>query len=321
MMAVFYSIMWEIIYLRVREMEPFFQLASPHGAPSKSSLCLDYASSGLPTTLFKSLINSHWIVLSASVVSFIISTSVALASEIFYIGTTGTCTSTGNGSDCHPFLALRPALAQGESALIATVFFFAVFILLQYRKRRSGIYAEATSIAGLATLLQDPAIIDSLCRIPRIPQEPSNSELKKYLNRRYGLGQGYYNGVTTNYGLVSVDVGAAYRMDERTDGYTQVQLSDGPYAETPQSRYKPKNQRPLSLTIPALSLFWLILAGLLTIIVYYRLVGTMSGFEAFMDSQGIGVRFMMTAVGVLIKSNWILIERSMRPAFSIPPRS
>jgi hypothetical protein len=302
-------------------MEPFFQLASPHGVPAKSSLCLDYASTGLPTTLFKSLINGHWIVLSASTVSFIISTSVALSSEIFYVGTTGTCTSTGNGSECHPFLALRPALARGESALIVTVFFFALFILLRYRKRRSGIYGEATCIAGLATLLQDPAIIGSLCRIPRIPQEPSNSELKKYLNRRYGLGQDYHNGVTTNYGLVSVDAGAAYGMGERTDGYSQVQLSDGPFAKTSKSRYKPKNQRHLSLTIPALSVFWLILAGLLIIIVYYRLVGTMPGFEAFMDSQGIGVCFMMTAVGVLIKSNWIPIERSMRPDFSIPPRS
>jgi Protein of unknown function (DUF3433) len=313
MIAVLCSIMWEIIYLRLREMEAFFQLASPNGVHARSSLCLDYASSTLPKVVLKSIMSSHWIVLSAAAVSVIISASVALASEILYIGTTGICTSTGDGNDCHPFLALRPALARGMSGLVLTIFFSAIFILVQSRKRRSGLYAEATSIAGLATLLQDPAMKEGLRRIPRIPHELSNSEVEKLLVSRYRLGPSCQNEVTTDYGFISVGGDAVmYRANGRSDGCAPVQPSDGLNTQsTSRKRHVPKNGRPLWLRIPALAAFWLILAGLLIVIVYYRLVGNMSGFETFMDSQGMGVRFLMTAIGILIKSNWLLIERSI----------
>lgn len=52
-----------------------------------------------------------------------------------------------------------------------------------------------------------------------------------------------------------------------------------------------------------------VLAGLGVWILYYRFVGTSSGFESFMESQSVGVRFMMTTVGVIIKTYWTSLKK------------
>lgn len=50
----------------------------------------------------------------------------------------------------------------------------------------------------------------------------------------------------------------------------------------------------------------------MVLILYYRFVGTPSGFETFIDSQSVGVRLMMTTVGVVIRSYWTLVEKDIR---------
>jgi hypothetical protein len=84
---------------------------------------------------------------------------------------------------------------------------------------------------------------------------------------------------------------------------------------------KPSRHSVLNPIVILLVLF--ILAGLVILIIYYHLVGTPSGFESFMDSQSMGVRFLMTTIGVLIKTYWTSLERGRVfpfPTFlSVPP--
>lgn len=84
---------------------------------------------------------------------------------------------------------------------------------------------------------------------------------------------------------------------------------------------KPSRHSVLNPIVILLVLF--ILAGLVILIIYYHLVGTPSGFESFMDSQSMGVRFLMTTIGVLIKTYWTSPERGRVfpfPTFlSVPP--
>jgi len=56
----------------------------------------------------------------------------------------------------------------------------------------------------------------------------------------------------------------------------------------------------------------LLVSGLLTLITYYYWTSGTTGFESFMDSQGFGIRFMMTFVGVVIKTIWGNIDQNLR---------
>lgn len=47
-----------------------------------------------------------------------------------------------------------------------------------------------------------------------------------------------------------------------------------------------------------------LLCGLLSLIIYYQLSRADNGFERFMDTQGFGVRFLFTAIDVLLKLYW-----------------
>ncbi len=51
-------------------------------------------------------------------------------------------------------------------------------------------------------------------------------------------------------------------------------------------------------------LFMLLLCGLLAVILYYNNTGGDTPFEDFMDRQSFGVRFLFTALGVLISFFW-----------------
>ena len=156
LVGVLYSMLWEVAHMQMMQMEPFFQLATRGGADASSSLLLNYASASLPVVLFKSIKKAHGAVVWSSVVALVISICVPLASETLYISTSGTCSSTEDGSDCEPSLASRPALARVEQALVGVIFLIVAYLAVWYRRRQSGIYAEATSIVGVATLLHDP---------------------------------------------------------------------------------------------------------------------------------------------------------------------
>ena len=311
--------------MRIMQMEPFFQLASPGGADARSSLLLNYVSASLPVVLFQSIKKVHGAIVCSSVVALVISISVPLASETLYISTTGACSSTGDGSDCTPSLALRPALARVEQALMGALFLIVAYLALWYRRRQSGIYAEATSIAGVTTLLHNSVLLDDVRRIP--PQAFASKIDKLFENQKHGLDYCSPRGLSSEYGLVTLGGIPTGLLEKGTGRYLPVPSNDEHNAANGNSlrQLSRKASRGHSLRAPALIAFWLMLAGLLSMIIYYRFSGpaqtglpTRSGFERFMDSQSIGVRFMMTALGVLIKHIWTLIEKSTPPPLSTP---
>ncbi|KAH8799705.1 hypothetical protein F5884DRAFT_810952 [Xylogone sp. PMI_703] len=55
----------------------------------------------------------------------------------------------------------------------------------------------------------------------------------------------------------------------------------------------------------------LLLSGLIVVIIYYKMVYADTGLERFMDSQGFGVRFLFTAIGVIIKQYWSKVFESV----------
>jgi hypothetical protein len=252
----------------------------------------------------------------ASVVSLILTISVPFASEVLYIATSGTCISNGDGNQCNPYLTVRAGVARFEEVVIGLVFLIAVWFALT--RRQTGVFSEPTSIAGLAVLLQEPELIETLQRASK-SQGP---ELEHFFRgRKYGIGQ-IGGGEEQRTALVAIHqqtsdgMPASQEKGNITVSHAIAQESLQDAAELNPGRHSVLNPFVILLIL-------LILAGLVVLIIYYRLVGTPGSFESFMDSQSMGIRFLMTTIGVLIKTYWTSLERGRVFLFqtfvSIPP--
>lgn len=203
----------------------------------------------------------HGSIVWSSAVALVISISVPLASETLYISTTGTCSSTGDGGDCQPSLALRPALARVEQAVMGAIFFIVAYLAIRYRRRQSGIHAEATSIAEVATLLHDPILLDDLGRIQ--PQASASEIEKLFKGRRYGLGYSSQHGVSSEHGLITLGGAPTGPSPKETPRYLPIPSDDETNAvnQTPLRPSRRKASRAPSLYATTLIAFWLALAG------------------------------------------------------------
>jgi hypothetical protein len=300
LIAVLYGILWKCIFARIKEMEPFFQMMKPGGATAKDSLLLDYADATLLKIFFSSLTARHGLSLVGAINSGLITVCTALAPDVLYIGTTGTCGPTGNGKLCKPFLAVRSILGWILGVIVFGVFVLAVAIILTLRRRKSGIFAEATSLAGLATLVPEKTDF-SHDPYPINDQSWARSPSTTLPDLRFFIG--------------SLD------PDSKSPSYARY----GIISSTPRSPHetnipyraerKPKSNlalHPISLTC-----LWLVLVGFLVLIIYYRYVSHPSsgnGFESFMDSESFGIRTFMACIGLGIRFHWSAIETYIRKA-------
>ncbi|KAL9047006.1 MAG: hypothetical protein Q9206_006924 [Seirophora lacunosa] len=103
--------------------------------------------------------------------------------------------------------------------------------------------------------------------------------------------------------------------DSRTTSHKnkKKKLTTGTVTPVDAELQRSRKPRQDYLVHPAtVTAFVLFVAGLLTLVVYYYSTGGDTGFERFMDSQTVGVTFMFTAIGVLIKMYWAVLDDNLR---------
>ncbi|KAH0565071.1 hypothetical protein GP486_001539 [Trichoglossum hirsutum] len=185
--------------------------------------------------------------------------------------------------------------------------------------RLSGVYADPSSIAGLATLLQNDGFLEELRQLdPQI----SDEELAKYFaDKRFRIGPFRNPDGLNGYGFTMYKGGISNR--------DILELNqDGPKASSSETSGNDKlacgRQYPIArvsfwLHPASVCAFSLALIGILVIVAQYHFRSESSGFENFMDSQGFGVSFLMTAMGVLVKSCWANIEEGEKKIRTLEP--
>ncbi|KAF2653749.1 hypothetical protein K491DRAFT_694487 [Lophiostoma macrostomum CBS 122681] len=210
----------------------------------------------------------------------------AFASETVYISATGSAChviinpTTATNNDCQMHLALRKELAWVLGGVLFAIFAFTVVLILKLRRQISGIFAEASSIVGVASL--------------------SHKLLKRGLINSYGAAS--HTAFKGHESPGSLDPSLA----SATNVFSEQRI--------PVKESKSKKGQ-ISVHIASLTLFWLYLIAVLIMILYYRFVskpGTNNRFEDFMDSQSFGVHLFMTCVGLCIKLYWGSIEKHLR---------
>ena len=321
-LAVIYSIPWRVLDSAIREMEPFYQLHQQGGALGRDSLCLDYGSSFLVTVTFKALSRGHFIPLWSSLISLIILALSPLSSEAFFVSL-GTGCYTNTKETCNAFWGVYPLLAKVIQAILSFVAVLLLLLIIFNFGRSSGVYSEPLSIAGLGVLLCESPLLNWLLGFE---STISNKELGNNLKRkRYALSWFTVEDGTRSYGIVPLENGSeedftlfGKKLRSRYNRVSPNELDTN--NDRPQRRSYRREKTPRT------SVFWqvikekvlfivafLIFGGLLAMISYYHWTGENSAgqstaFETFMDSRGFGVRFMMSAVGVVVKLLWSRID-------------
>ncbi|KAL9634320.1 MAG: hypothetical protein Q9204_003047 [Flavoplaca sp. TL-2023a] len=202
-LAVLFSIPWYILFTAVQEMEPFYQLADPQGALARDSLCLDYRASLNVVTTLKAGLRGHFVVLWAGICSIAVLALPPLASETVFIGFVGEgrCTATSSRDVCHPQLSVYPVAARAVQGILSLVAVLTICIAITNSRRKSGVYANPLSIAGIATLFQNPTLIDEFRQLDSDGFDSKTLEAQLQGNR-YRLDHFQHRDGSTDYGIV-----------------------------------------------------------------------------------------------------------------------
>jgi Protein of unknown function (DUF3433) len=286
-MAIFFSIVWKCIFSRLKEMEPFYQLSKPGGAQGSDSLLLTYLTDNMVKIFYGSAVRKHVLALVGSLNMLLVTLCTALAAEVLFVTVADSACNVNldpndPSNNCHPRLQMRPGLAWFLGVVVFAIFALTVFLILRLRHRSSGIFAEATSIAGIATLYSRA-------------YSPQPQQILAHPSFKYGL-QESHDGAGSN-----IIVGLSSTGSQLTT--------------TPLQRRKKSQSRHISAHPVIVAVFWLFLVAILILILYYRFVsqpGTGNGLETFMDSQSFGVRLFMSCIGIAIKLYWGMLETYIR---------
>ncbi|KAL8785769.1 MAG: hypothetical protein Q9213_003147 [Squamulea squamosa] len=321
-LAVLFSIPWYILFTAVQEMEPFYQLADPQGALARDSICLDYRAYVKVVAILQAGLRGHSVVLWAGVCSIAVLALAPLASETVFIGFVGEgrCTATSSRDACHPQLSVYPVAARAVQGILAVVAALTVCITITISRRNSGVYANPSSVAGIATLFQNSSLIDEFRQLN--PDGFDSRALEAQLEgKRYRLGYFQHSDGSTDYGITRYTEPSFYSDENdhssqysrnsfpnKKGGYTTVSATT---VEAKPTKTR-KSKRHYFLHPATAIAFAIFVAGLLTLVVYYNQTGGDTGFERFMDSQTFGVAFMFTAVGVMLKLYWSIVDDDLR---------
>lgn len=321
-LAVVYSIPWHLLASAIQEIEPFYQLQRPEGVTAQDSIALDYRASINVIATFSAITKGHFLVWWSSLISLLVLVLAPIASQTVFISFIGSCTATSGRQACSPELSVYPVAARVLQGILAFIAVLTIALAVAIKRGKSGLYANPLSIAGLATLFQNDHVVESFRRLN--PYCPSSKMIQASLQgHRFRITSYEDSDGSSSYGLVmcyedpatvQTNYQTAFRGGKK---YTSVAV-DAVDGHIPLRR-----QRTVSdffIHPGAIVAFALFVAGLQALIIYYNNTGDDTAFERFMDSQSFGVGFLFTALGVMLKLYWCLLDdgRNLFSTYSMP---
>lgn len=282
LVAVLYGLAWAMIYQHLLLLEPFYQLSTAQGSLANRTLTRNFSSL---TSHLMAFLHGEWTVLIGTVLKGLSLIIITLAPEAISIHTIGTCNTKSKG--CTGKIGVLTPAARTIEALLCVIAILTFYLIFALRKRKLNLRANPSSIAGLATLFWNFDIRkDFTSTQPPTTDEQLQRALRAY---RFSLNTVTYpDGISLLGFIKESDNNSQIPADCQKHEYEALEWT---LKMAPAHRLKA-------------SIFFVFLAALATLIVAYRYTGGDNGFETFMDSQGFGVRFLFTLIGVTINLFW-----------------
>ncbi|KAG8532311.1 uncharacterized protein KY384_003952 [Bacidia gigantensis] len=317
--AVIFTAPWHILASAIKEIEPFYQLHKPDGALAEKSLGLTYRASITAVSTISAIKNKHYFVWWSGLLSSIALILAPMSSETIFIAFLGTasCNPMKSRDNCVPQLSVFPPAARVVQGVLAFMAILTLGLIIGLARARSGIYTNPLSIAALTSLFQDQRAIEDFRRI-RAYYPPTPKELCEALrSKSYRIGPYYDLDGNERYGLHSTDDSAPNDPTSSFLPHSKHHTSVSIHKVDDDFQRPTKRRRQLihiwthSATVGIFSAF---VIGLLALMIYYNRFPNPSSFEHFMESGSFGVNFLFTAVAVILKMYWTLLDDGSSPS-------
>ncbi|KAK2038063.1 hypothetical protein LZ31DRAFT_609791 [Colletotrichum somersetense] len=294
-LAVTITIPLRIIDLNAKLYQPFFAMAQEGGALGKNSLTLQFDGWKGFLTPFEVLMQGHPVPFITTLMLWSSALLVPLATEAIGMKLHGTCKITAI-EGCGIQLGVSTLSARALVAMIAFIIVLLLVLLYLLRSWDTGLHANPWSIAGISSLARNASIRSHINDFKA--SEKAMAE-KRYMLGYFENGQGRHE-----YGIIYSDdssqnlqavVSGALPADDEMDGTNQ--------------RYVAKQSRK-PVPFIALTYWWRLgfiffLASLFILVLYYHVtLRVQTSFKQATDSQSWGVRFFLSALGVIIVFCW-----------------
>ncbi|KAH8896291.1 hypothetical protein GQ53DRAFT_819408 [Thozetella sp. PMI_491] len=295
------SIFVQIFCANVRLILPFRALRQPQGATAATSLCLSRRDFLAPTTALQFLRQfKDPLPLLNTLLALLSSLLVAISSETIEIEFKDRPCS--NRRICPIGLRKSVTPTRGADALLAAMAILVVWMAILLARCRSGVATAPWSVASIASLLQHDT--RNLLLSVGLPKDDRNTgdkqafahlEGKKFMLR-------YQN--EENPDRIAT-YGICVELDQRDKGEVRLTKRNPPQ-RSPSERKKDSCYRisQVAKRKIILAIFLIALCGVLTLVLYYENTMLDTPFEAFMDSQKMGVRLLFAMIGIIINAFW-----------------
>lgn len=178
MSAVLLGLLWSIVDLNVRRLEPFYQMSLPRGATIKESLSLDYGSTMSLLVPFISLWRRHYFVTLSSAIYLLAFLVLPISHDRMW--------EIGYDTSSELFTVI-----VSEGWVYATLGITALIVVLAgilswaAWRRKYGLVADPAGLAGLASLVYGSNVLDDFKDIPAYQTQAFIDA--KLQNRRFWL--------------------------------------------------------------------------------------------------------------------------------------
>ncbi|KAI1091621.1 hypothetical protein F5B19DRAFT_483777 [Rostrohypoxylon terebratum] len=287
------SIPINILDRSLKRHHPFHLLARPQGASGAESLLVKSGSHTQMTATFRQSPKDSILPILVTILTILVTLLTPFSSEAVGIQTHGCAGGVNNLANCAITLGLSPVAAKITIALLACVSAVLVLLTILLYRWKSGLAADPWSLGGIASLSTHPVTQRIASELPT-----SAKTLREKLSSATFRIEHWEHGTRgPEYGICPVESEIPGLPNISSD--TALPLT----SDADSSKAHPF-WVPMALRYWVRGLSLAFLCGTLVLIVYYHSGFWADPFEAFMDSQGFGVRFLFTSIGVVITLFW-----------------
>ncbi|KAK1973837.1 hypothetical protein LZ30DRAFT_454804 [Colletotrichum cereale] len=289
------SIPLRIIDLNAKLYQPFFAMAQEGGALGRNSITLQFDGWKGFLTPLEVLMQGHPVPFITTLMLWLSAMLVPLATEAIGMKLHGKCKITAI-EGCGIQLGVSTMSAYALVSLIAFITVLLLVLLYLLRNWETGLHANPWSIAGISSLARNAGV--------RSQKTDFKANEKTMAERNYMLGY-FENGQGRDeYGIIYCDDSSQNLHTAASGALPADDELDGTYQRT----VVKKTRKPVPFI--ALTYWWRLgfiffLTSLLSMVLYYHItLQVRTSFKDATDSQTWGVRFFLSALGVIIVFCW-----------------
>ena len=299
LLAVLLQILWTAVYANIKMIEPFIHLGSTNGSQADESLFSYFLSSSLDLSSIKGILKGRWLLLWTSLTYMVVQIIGPISSELLFLDSDYDCSNRDDRDVMHPCwppqIAANPSVLRTLQALLSFAAIMTMSILVMLWFSNTAVSENPSSLAAIAQLSKHATVRADFRAVD--PDADKNEIRTHFKHKRYRLDR-YRNAENEwEYGIVPHSVG----------NESVPFLAPNVDVQEPWAGQQKTKTRVWDVVMD--SVFTAILLTILGVVVaYYKEAGDTS-FNRFFNSNQFGPRFVMTAVGAVIASNWRRLER------------